>query len=390
MTHYVKHGMTGLPQHSLPSMDVVTVALGPRSYPIRLVTDGAAEFAAFVRGLLPRTVTALVVADENTAPLGRELAAALSAGGLRTHAVVVPAGEDSKSLTQLERIYETLCDLAADRQTVVVAVGGGVVGDLAGFAAATYNRGLPLIMVPTSLLAMVDSSVGGKTAINLPRGKNLVGAFHQPRGVWIDTAYLRSLPIREFRSGFAEIVKYGVILDPALFQELEEHAAELLAAEASRLRPVIARCCRLKADIVEQDEREESGLRAILNYGHTFGHAFETVGKSDRWLHGEAVAAGMMCAAQLAARVGVLEQADLPSRQQRLVERFGLPVRPLPHWPIEELIATMRRDKKALAGRLRLILPRRIGQVELIEDVPEPVVRQVLEEMMAQPPGPGS
>ncbi len=227
--------------------------------------------------------------DSNTQPHGRAVDAALAASGLRTGFAAVPAGESSKCMKQLANLYDALYDLAADRNTAVVAVGGGVIGDLAGFAAATYNRGLPLVMVPTSLLAMVDSSVGGKTGINHPKGKNLIGAFHQPAGVWIDLAYLDTLPEREYLSGLAEVVKYGVILDAAFFAYLEANATAIRAREPEALLHVVAKCCRLKADVVEKDEHERTGLRAVLNYGHTFAHAFETCGGYGTLLHGEAV-----------------------------------------------------------------------------------------------------
>jgi 3-dehydroquinate synthase len=361
----------------------MTVHLGPRSYDIVLGRGLTHQFGHFIRQLLPQSATALLVADEHTQKLSAPLSVPLTEAGFATMTVVVPAGEQSKSLEQLSRLYDALYEMKADRRTPVIAVGGGVVGDLAGFAAATYNRGLPLIMVPTTLLAMVDSSVGGKTAINHPRGKNLIGAFHQPKGVWIDTDHLETLPGREYRSGLAEVVKYGVIRDPDLFETLEHHVEALRDGDRNLLPAVIARCCRIKADVVEQDEYEETGVRAILNYGHTFAHAFEVVGMADRWLHGEAVAAGMMCAAHLAQRIGFLEDASLLSRQQALLETFRLPTRPLSHWDVEALLAAMQRDKKAAAGRLRFVLPRRLGEVSLVDDVPPTEVRQLLGEQLA-------
>jgi 3-dehydroquinate synthase len=223
---------------------------------------------------------------------------------------------------------------------------------------------------------MVDSSVGGKVGINHPRAKNLIGAFHQPLGVWIDTATLATLPEREYRSGLAEVVKYGVILDAAFFDYIEQNAEAILHREAEAVRQVVARCCRLKADVVERDEREETGLRAVLNYGHSFAHAFETVGGYGTWLHGEAVAAGMVCASRLAEKRGLIA-AEVTQRQRRLLKDFGLPTAPL-CWPVEDLLMTMRSDKKNVAGRLRLVLPRRLGEAALFDDVPEDEVRQVL------------
>jgi 3-dehydroquinate synthase len=359
-------------------MQFVRVNLGPRSYPIALTTAYRSGLGAFVREFLPASTRALVACDENTQGYGREVATELQSQGFVCGLVLVPAGEASKSQGELARLYDALYDLAADRASCVVAVGGGVIGDLAGFAAATYNRGLPLIMVPTTLLAMVDSSVGGKTGINHPRGKNLIGAFHQPAGVWIDTAYLDSLPEREYRSGLAEVVKYGVILDALFFKYLEDHAEPILRREPEVLVEVVARCCVLKAQVVEQHEREETGLRAVLNYGHTFAHAFETVGGYGSWLHGEAVAAGMVYAAALAQRLGLLAD-DLITRQTALLKRFSLPTTMKSDWPTDELITVMRRDKKAAGGRLRFILPLRIGEVKLVDGVEEPVVRAILE-----------
>jgi 3-dehydroquinate synthase len=307
------------------------------------------------------------------------VAGALTKAGFRTSTAVLPAGEGEKSLATTSLLYDQLAGQRADRQTLVVAVGGGVIGDVAGFAAATFARGLPILQVPTTLLAMVDSSVGGKVGVNHPMAKNLIGAFHQPAGVWIDTAVLATMPEREFRSGLAEVVKYGVILDAGLFAFLEANAAAILGKEPAVLRRIIARCCRLKADIVEQDEREETGLRAVLNYGHTFAHAFETAAGYGGWLHGEAVAVGMVCAGRLAQRRGLITP-EITERQCRLLQQFHLPTA-AKRWPIDDLLQTMRSDKKALAGRLRFILPRRLGEAALFDDVAEDDVRRVLQEL---------
>jgi 3-dehydroquinate synthase len=359
-------------------MPTVRINLGPRSYDIALSTGTGSDFGAFARTSLPKSKRALIVADTNTQKHGQDLKTTLNSAGFEVGFVSVPSGEESKSLHELSRLYDALHNFTADRNSCVIAVGGGVVGDLAGFAAATYNRGLPLLMVPTSLLAMVDSSVGGKTGINHPKGKNLIGAFHQPAGVWIDTSYLNSLPDREYRSGLAEVVKYGVILDEQFFVFIEANIEEILSRKSDVLIQIVERCCRLKAEVVEKDEREETGLRAVLNYGHTFAHAFETVGGYGAWLHGEAVAAGMVYAARLAEKLGML-RGDLCQRQLRLLDAFSLPITARAAWPTDDLIAVMKRDKKALAGRMRFILPTRIGEVKLIEDVAESLVRDVLE-----------
>jgi 3-dehydroquinate synthase len=358
-------------------MNAVRVALGERAYDIELTAE-LAGVGAFARRRAPGAL-AFVVADANVALHAGAVASSLSEAGYRVEAATVPSGEEQKSLASASALYDRLVEARTDRKTLVVAVGGGVVGDLAGFVAATFNRGLPFLQVPTTLLAMVDSSVGGKVGVNHPRGKNLIGAFHQPVGVWVATSTLDTLPDREYRSGLAEVVKYGVILDPDLFAYLESHTSAILNRDPAAVTHVVARSCRLKADVVEVDERELTGLRAILNYGHTFGHAFETVGGYGAWLHGEAVAAGMVCASLLAERRGLIP-ADLASRQRRLLEAFGLPVAAR-RWPAEQLLDVMRSDKKAEAGQLRFILPRRLGEVALFGDVPEDDVRAVLREL---------
>ncbi len=355
-------------------MNTVGVELGPRRYDIAITSGDPRGVGPFARARL-RGSAALVVADEHVRPHAAAVAEALAAAGFRTRAEILPSGESQKALPVAAHLYDCLADWQADRKTAVVAVGGGVIGDLAGFVAATYNRGLPLLMVPTTLLAMVDSSVGGKVAVNHPRAKNLIGAFHQPAGVWIDTAALDTLPDREYRSGLAEVVKYGVILDAEFFAWLEANAAAVLRRDSEAVQYVVTRCCRLKADVVEKDEREETGLRAVLNYGHTFGHAFEAAGGYGAWLHGEAVAAGMVCASRLAERRGLVGP-DVTLRQRRLLETFGLPTAPL-SWPADVLLAAMRIDKKAEGGRLRFVLPRRLGAVALFE-VPEEDVRAIL------------
>lgn len=355
----------------------LTVNLGERGYDIVVTSHSADGLGQFARAR-SQSALAVIVTDEHARTHGDATRDSLRATGFRVEIVVLPPGEGQKSLAAASQLYDRLAELQADRKTLIVAVGGGVIGDLAGFVAATYARGIPLLMVPTTLLAMVDSSVGGKVAVNHPRAKNLIGAFHQPLGVWIDTATLDTLPEREYQSGLAEVVKYGVILDPDFFAYLETNADAILAREPEKIRQIVARSCRLKADIVEKDEREETGLRAILNYGHTFAHAFETAAGYGTWLHGEAVSAGMCCAAQLAVRAGLIP-AELAQRQERLLARFRLPTAPAA-WNANTLIDTMRSDKKSLDGRLRFILPRRLGEVALFDNIAADDVRKVLEE----------
>jgi 3-dehydroquinate synthase len=346
-------------------MNTVRVHLGERSYDIAIGTGGLAGLGPFAAARTPGR-RALIVLDEHLMPHEAGVIASLEAAGFQTAGVILPPGEGQKSLARASWLYDRLADLHADRKTLIVALGGGVIGDLSGFVAATFNRGLPLLMVPTTLLAMVDSSVGGKVGINHPRGKNLIGAFHQPAGVWIDTAMLDTLPDREYRSGLAEVVKYGVILDPDFFAWLEANREPLLRRDPEAIRRVVTRSCELKAQVVEQDEREETGLRAVLNYGHTFAHAFETVAGYGTWLHGEAVSAGMVYAARVAHTRGLIG-ADVVSRQLSLLQSLGLPVQREPAWPGEALLSVMRSDKKNVAGRLRLVLPTRLGEVRLFD-----------------------
>ena len=303
----------------------------------------------------------------------------LRSSGLDVATLTVPSGEASKSVAALERLWNEMARLAVDRHTHVIGVGGGVVGDLAGFAAATFGRGLPVWHVPTTLVAQVDSAIGGKTGINLGAGKNLVGSFWQPRGVIADVDTLATLPDREFKSGMAEVVKYGMILDPAFFDWLEANAGTILARDAVALRHVVSRSAALKADVVERDEREITGLRAILNYGHTFAHAYETAAGYGTLLHGEAVAIGMVSAAALAHSLGRIGP-DVVTRQEQLLRSFDLPVT-VPTgaaFASDALLATMARDKKTVGGRLRFVLPTQIGHVELVDGIDPATVRSIV------------
>jgi 3-dehydroquinate synthase len=323
---------------------------------------------------------AVVIADAAIAGShAAAVVASLQAAAVEPRLVEVPAGEGSKSLHEAGRLWEEMARLAVDRGTHIVAVGGGVVGDLAGFVAATFARGLPLWHVPTTLVAQVDSAIGGKTGINLGAGKNLVGAFWQPRGVVADVDTLATLPEREFISGLAEVVKYGMIFDADFFGWLETHAGDLVTRKLAAVSHAVERSAALKARVVEQDERELSGLRAALNYGHTFGHAYETAAGYGTLLHGEAVAIGMARAARLAVSLGRLDQ-EVVARQDNLLEALKLPTSPQIAGPSEPavLLAIMARDKKALHGRLRFVLPDAIGHVDLVDDVAPAAVEQVL------------
>jgi len=357
-------------------MENVRVQLAERSYDIQIGAGTLAEAGRFLSERGKVTHVVLITDEHVQKPYAMRVAESLGEQDIEVDVISIEPGEESKSLDVAASLWQGLLELGADRKSVVVAVGGGVVGDLAGFIAATYARGLRFLQVPTSLLAQVDSSVGGKVGINLPTAKNMVGAFLQPLGVLIDTATLDTLPPREFRSGLGEVVKYGVILDAELFDYLEGHAAALLQRDAATLVHVIARCCRLKADVVQRDEREESGHRAVLNYGHTFGHALESLTGYGKLLHGEAVAIGMHCAARLAEQLGRVDAA-LVRRQRELLEALGLSVQ-LPKLDRQQIVAAMMHDKKVEHGRLRLVLPRRLGSVELVDDVSEADIRAAL------------
>ncbi len=354
---------------------VIEVRLSERSYRIEIGSGNLAD-AGKLLAAPGKCSHAVVITDANVEhPHATQYAdcVAHADSEIDVDLLVVDPGEHSKSVEIADQLWRELLDLGADRNTVVVAVGGGVVGDLAGFVAATYARGLPFFQVPTTVLAQVDSSVGGKVGVNLPGAKNMVGAFWQPLGVLIDTDVLETLADREYRAGLAEVVKYGVILDAEFFEYLEQHVDQLNRRQAHVLRPVIARCCQLKADVVQQDERETTGQRAVLNYGHTFGHAIESEGGYGKFLHGEAVAIGMLCASRLAERLGRIPP-ELTQRQFDLLHGLGLPIE-TPDLDIEGLMDAMRRDKKVSHGRLRFILPTRLGHVELVGDVPEEEAR---------------
>jgi 3-dehydroquinate synthase len=355
------------------STQTVRVNLAQRSYDIQISAGNLPQAGRFLtrRGKVSHCA---VITDQNVEqPHAVIVGESLAEASVQVDLIVVEPGEQGKSVDTAAALWQKMLDLGADRKSVVVAVGGGVVGDLAGFIAATYARGIHFMQVPTTLLAQVDSSVGGKVGINLPQAKNMVGAFLQPLGVLIDTATLETLDQREYRAGLGEVVKYGVILDAEFFEYLEANVAGLLSRDHEVLRRVVARCCRLKADVVEQDEREETGLRAVLNYGHTFAHALETLTGYGELLHGEAVSIGMLCASRLAERLGRVG-AELTARQLCLLSALGLPTE-LPKLDYDRALGIMLHDKKVEHGRLRFVLPTKMGHVELVGDVDPDDVR---------------
>jgi 3-dehydroquinate synthase len=344
-------------------MRSLAVALGERSYPVRIGSGSLAaagpEVARRTGATLAVVITVPVVARRYAPALERSLRAA----GLRVRRIVVPDGDRTKRLEVAARLYRRLLALGADRGTALVALGGGMVGDLAGFTAATFLRGVPFVQVPTTLLAMVDASVGGKVGVNLPQGKNLVGAFHQPRLVWIDVATLRSLPRRELAAGFAEMVKAAALWDAAFFARLEREAEALAALDARQLVPALRRAIAIKAEIVSLDERE-AGPRMLLNLGHTLGHAIERLTGYRRVLHGEAVAIGMAYAARRSEELG-LAPPGTASRLEALLRRFGLPTE-LPVFSRGAYLAALGVDKKKRDGRIRYVVLRGIGRAETL------------------------
>ncbi|HEY5758894.1 MAG TPA: 3-dehydroquinate synthase [Steroidobacter sp.] len=340
----------------------VDIALGERSYPILIGPHLLEDDELLSEHIAARNL--LIVTNETIAPLYlRPLETALKP--YRTASVVLPDGEQYKTFETMMLIIDALVKERMNRDAAVVALGGGVIGDMAGFAAACYQRGIDYIQVPTTLLSQVDSSVGGKTAVNHPGAKNMVGAFHQPRCVIADTATLHTLPEREFAAGIAEIVKYGLIYDPSFFVWLEENAEALLKRVDSVVIYAVRRSCEIKAEVVGIDEREQ-GLRAILNLGHTFGHAIETASGYGNWLHGEAVAAGMVMAADLSERLGWLPGTD-KQRAIDLLKRFKLPIEP-PRIGADRARELMGLDKKVLDGKLRLVLLRSLGKADVVSD----------------------
>jgi len=355
-------------------MERLNVELADRSYPISIGSGLLAQRDLFTQAIRGRRV--MIVTNETVAPLYLQLLQQ-TLDGYQLDACILPDGEAYKTLDSFGRIMTALLEGGHGRDTTVIALGGGVIGDLAGFAAASYQRGVAFIQIPTTLLSQVDSSVGGKTGVNHPLGKNMIGAFYQPKAVIIDTDCLATLPRRELSAGLAEVIKYGIIWDAEFFAWLERNISGLLALDTSLLIQAILRCCSIKADVVSQDETE-TGVRALLNLGHTFGHAIEAEQGYGNWLHGEAVAAGTVLAAQTALQLGLLNQAQV-ARIRALLLAAELPLSAPADMDFPVFMRHMMRDKKVLAGKLRLILPTNIGQADLFSDVSETVLQSVIE-----------
>ncbi|MBH8572740.1 3-dehydroquinate synthase [Nostocaceae cyanobacterium CENA369] len=360
---------------------IINVNLPQQSYEIAIAPASLEQLGQYMTELkLGKKV--LVVSNPTIFKhYGEKAIASLKSAGFEVGSCSLPAGERYKNLNSIQKLYDIALENRLERSSTMAALGGGVIGDMTGFAAATWLRGINVVQVPTTLLAMVDSSIGGKTGVNHPHGKNLIGAFHQPRGVLIDPEVLKTLPMREFRAGMAEVIKYGVIWDAELFSQMEasKNLNQLRYIKPELISAILTRSCQAKADVVSKDEKE-AGLRAILNYGHTIGHAVESLTGYRLVNHGEAVAIGMVAAGQIAVDLGLWQQEDA-ERQNALIQKAGLPTKLPEGIDIEGIIAALQLDKKVKAGKVRFILPTQIGVVQITDDVPSDTIRQVLQAM---------
>ena len=359
----------------MPISHTLSVELGERSYPIYIGTDLLTQ-TDLINKHIPGS-SAVIVSNTTVAPLYLDkITTALDQADIRHNQVILDDGEQYKTMDSVLRIVETLLVERHDRKTTVIALGGGVVGDIAGFAASIYQRGVNFIQIPTTLLSQVDSSVGGKTGVNHPLGKNMIGAFYQPRCVIADTVTLTTLPARELSAGLAEVIKYGLIYDAHFFDWIEQHAEALIDASNDTLAEAILTSCRIKAAIVAQDERE-SGLRAILNLGHTFGHAIETRMGYGNWLHGEAVAAGMVMAADLSERHGWIGK-EVKNRTMALLEKCSLPTKAPQNMAVEDYMEIMSIDKKAVNGSIKFVLLKALGEAVVTSEYDPELLKQTL------------
>lgn len=358
-------------------MERIRVELGERSYDIAIGSDSLGEVGEHIKsfGLSPKIV--LVSNPTVFSIYGERVSVSVKKAGFNPFTVIIPDGEEYKDLLWVQHIYDELLAAKLDRSSALVALGGGVIGDITGFAASTYMRGISYIQVPTTLLAQVDSSVGGKTGVNHKLGKNMIGTFWQPGLVWIDVETLKTLPKRELLAGIAEVIKYGVIRDKELFNFIEANREKILNLDSNILTHIIKRSCEIKAEIVSKDERE-AGLRAILNFGHTIGHAIETVTEYKRFLHGEAVAIGMCVESRLSLMLGLIERDEV-LRVRSVVDSFGLPSEMPAHIDINGILSSIQLDKKAVAGELKFILPEKIGSVRIHKGVAEKSIKEVLQ-----------
>lgn len=361
---------------------IIKVDLGPQSYNVCVRSGGLDELGSLMGDLSLGKKVLLVSNQSIFRQYGERATAALESTGLEVGTCILPPGEQYKTLNSVQKIYGAALENRLERSSTMVALGGGVVGDMTGFAAATWLRGINVVQVPTSLLAMVDASIGGKTGVNHPLGKNLIGAFHQPRLVLIDPDVLKTLPAREFRSAMAEVIKYGVIWDAELFGKLEncKRLDQMRYVKADLLAEILSKSCQAKAEVVSKDEKE-SGLRAILNYGHTIGHAVESLTNYKVINHGEGVAIGMAASSRLAVELGMWD-AECDRRQSALLEKAGLPAKLPAGVDVEEILHTLQLDKKVQDGKVRFVLPVRLGEAAVSDRVDGDLIIQVLKEML--------
>ena len=357
-------------------MKCLNIDLADRSYDILISRNILPKVGEFISKRFEPSRSIIITHPSVRNLFGKKIESGLAAVGYAPDFIEVPEGESSKSLQQTGSIYDRLLEMNCDRKSALIALGGGVIGDLTGFIAATYQRGIPFVQVPTTLLAQVDSSVGGKTAVNHPRGKNMIGAFYQPKLVVIDLDSLQTLPKKEFRAGLAEVIKYGVIADAKLFNFIEDNTKEILSLNSNCLEHIIETSCAIKAGVVEKDEHENRH-RMILNFGHTFAHSIETLTNYTEYLHGEALAIGMVQAAWLSVETGLCTE-DVPMRITSLLKKIGLPTQP-PNLKPKDIIKSMYYDKKTSHNKLRFILAKDIGSIEIVDDVLEIPIKTVLE-----------
>ncbi len=360
-------------------MERIKVALDDRSYDIIICSDCIKDTGNYIKDIGLKDKICIVTNQRINNLYGKRITGYLKKAGFAPFSILIPDGERYKNLKTVSDIYDKLISYKIERNSSLIALGGGVIGDITGFAAATYLRGIPYIQMPTTLLAQVDSSVGGKTGVDHKKGKNLIGAFYQPRLVLIDINTLQSLPKREFRAGMAEIVKYGVIADEGFLNYLEENLEDILSLKKDRLLHIVKRSCEIKARIVEKDEKEITGKRAILNFGHTFGHAIETITGYKKYKHGEAVAIGMVMASKLAYRMNICD-VHVYLRIKRLLNRIGLPTE-IERLNSKEALKIMELDKKVSEGKIKFILPKRIGEVIISSNWKIEDVKKVVENM---------
>ncbi|MDY6940126.1 MAG: 3-dehydroquinate synthase [Cyanobacteriota bacterium] len=359
-------------------MSVIEVKLPQQSYPIQIAAGGLSRLGEWMQPLELGKKVLVVSNPEIFGHYGRKAIAALESVGFEVAHHLIEAGEQYKNLASIQKIYDTALGFRLERSSTMVALGGGVVGDMTGFAAATWLRGMNFVQVPTSLLAMVDASIGGKTGVNHPQGKNLIGAFYQPRFVLIDPDVLQTLPAREFRAGMAEVIKYGIIWDDRLFDRLEkaDRTDDLNALDNALLEEILGRSCQAKADVVSKDEKE-AGLRAILNYGHTIGHAVESLTGYTTFVHGEAVAIGMVAASRIALELGLWE-AECDRRQLALIEKTQLPTQVPTELNADDILTALQSDKKVKGGIVRFVLPQHIGAATVSDRVSADAIRQAI------------